>query len=356
MGLFDGSGSGRGSTADVAARLGWPVLLVLDVSAMAASAAAMARGFMDYRDDINVSGVILNRLGSPRHQAVIEEALKGSEIPLLGALGRDNELALPSRHLGLVQAAEHPQLNDFIERAANWLGNGVDVDALVAIARTGITTPPAGAADLPPSPARWPLPVLGQRIAIARDAAFAFSYALTVDAWQAQGAQISFFSPLADESPAPAADAVYLPGGYPELHAERLGAARNFIGGVREAAARGAHVYGECGGFMVLGNSLQDSDGAEHAMCGLLPLSTSFAQPRMTLGYREVQLRTDTPLGASGQRYRGHEFHYARIVAADKDAQSLFDVRNAAADDLGRAGLRHGTVFGSFIHLVDRAD
>ncbi|MFT5448617.1 MAG: cobyrinic acid a,c-diamide synthase [Gammaproteobacteria bacterium] len=348
MGLFDGSGSGRGSTADVAARLGWPVILVLDVSSMAASAAALARGFIDHRDDVNVLGVILNRLGSASHRDVIERALAKSSVRVLGALQRDAELVLPSRHLGLVQAGEHPQLHEFIDRAARWLAGGVDLDSIIEHAESSVLHET--------HENRQPLPALGQRIAIARDAAFGFNYGLTIEGWRAQGASIEFFSPLANEAPPLDADAVYLPGGYPELHAQRLGACRQFLNGVRVAAARGACVYGECGGFMVLGDSLIDRDGTAHAMCGLLPVTTSFESPKMTLGYREVQLLENGPLGEIGAWYRGHEFHYARIAMSDNATQPLFKARNAARDEIGTTGLRKGTVFGSFIHLVDRVD
>jgi len=277
---------------------------------------------------------------------------------------RNAELALPSRHLGLVQAGEHPQLEMFIERAANWVSAGVDVDELVARAgraafasQGGVHAALSSAIVSSPQPVqRAPLHALGQRIAVARDAAFGFRYALTIDGWREQGAEISFFAPLADEAPPPDADAVYLPGGYPELHAGHLSAAKNFIAGMREAAARGVQIYGECGGFMVLGDSLQDGDGIEHAMCGLLPVSTSFAEPQMTLGYREVELVTDTALGLRGQRFRGHEFHFARIAKVDDCTQGLFNARSANGDELGRAGLSRGRVFGSFIHLVDRVD
>jgi cobyrinic acid a,c-diamide synthase len=347
MGLFDGSGTGRGSTADVAARLAWPVILVLDVSGMAASAAAMAKGFIEYRDDVQVAGVILNRLGGDKHRQLIEEELSAAAIPLMGALERRSDLALPSRHLGLVQATEHSDLNDFIERAAQWLTQGVDLDRFISLASPGAATVQ--------NTAQYPLAPLGQRITIARDAAFGFSYPLTIDGWREQGAEISFYSPLANEAPSADADAVFLPGGYPELHAGKLSVSKTFINGVQALAAQGATIYGECGGFMVLGEALHDGEGEAHAMCGLLPLTTSFESPRMTLGYRQVEVIADSPLGPSGQRYRGHEFHFAHIVRSDDSTQALFQAQSATGDELGTAGLCKGSVLGSFIHLVDRA-
>ena len=347
MGLFDGATADEGSTADVAAALGWPVVLVVDASAMAASAAAVVHGFASFRGGVEVAGVIYNRVGSDRHAELLVEATARTGRPVLGCLRRDPSLALPDRHLGLVQASEHPDLERFLANAATALGSAVDVDALLRLARSDSFEPPA---ELAAS-----LPVLGQRIAVARDEAFAFAYPLVLDGWRRAGAEILPFSPLADESPSPVADAVYLPGGYPELHAGRLAAARRFIEGLRAAVARGAVVYGECGGYMVLGESLVDADGEAHAMAGLLPLATTFAERGLTLGYRAAQVLAGGPFGGAGTGYRGHEFHYARVLREDGD-QALFRCADARGRDLGPAGRRAGRIMGSFVHLVDRMD
>ena len=197
------------------------------------------------------------------------------------------------------------------------------------------------------------LPALGQRIAVAQDTAFAFSYPFVLDGWRTAGAELHFFSPLQDEAPDAQADAVYLPGGYPELHAGRLAGNRRFLDGVRGAAGRGAVVYGECGGFMALGQGLVDGAGERHAMAGLLPVETSFAAPRLTLGYREAVTAADGPFGPAGTHFRGHEFHFARLVEAGNDVP-LFRCRNASGDEIGDVGQRVGKVMGSFLHLVDR--
>lgn len=207
--------------------------------------------------------------------------------------------------------------------------------------------------NMPVTSSDPPIPVLGQHIAIARDEAFAFAYPLTLDGWRRAGAELSTFSPLAGEAPAAGADAVYLPGGYPELHAGRIAAARGFLDGLRAAANRGATIYGECGGYMVLGERLIDADGVEHAMAGLLPVATTFAERGLTLGYRTARTLGDGPLGRDGARFRGHEFHYARVLREDGDA-ALFRCGDARGRDLGAAGRRVGTVAGSFVHLVDR--
>ena len=185
------------------------------------------------------------------------------------------------------------------------------------------------------------IPPLGQRIAVAYDRAFGFCYEALIGDWRAAGATVVPFSPLADEAPDAAADAVYLPGGYPELHAGRIAGAGRFLQGLRGAAARGAAVFGECGGYMVLGRGLTDADGRRHAMAGLLPLETSFRERRLALGYRQARLAADGPLGSAGATYRGHEFHYCRAVSEDLD-RPLFATSDAAGEPLGPAGMSSG--------------
>ena len=354
MGLFDGASDGSGSTAEVAILTGWPVVLVVDAKGMAASAAALVHGFTDYRPEVPVAGVIFNRVGGARHAALLAEACAPLGLPVLGALPQVPELGLPDRHLGLVQAAEHPELDGFLTRAAEFAGRHLDIEALIASARPCRLAPETFAAVLPP---------LGQRIAVARDTAFAFAYPFVLDGWRAAGAEIVPFSPLGDEAPDLDADAVYLPGGYPELHAGRLAANGRFLDGLRAAAARGAVVYGECGGYMTLGRGLVDGDGQRHAMAGLLPVETSFAEPALHLGYREAELLSGGPLGPAGARFRGHEFHFASLVAGAgagagaaagvEGAAPLFRCRDARGAEIGELGGRSGTVMGSFLHLVD---
>lgn len=354
MGLFDGINlPGRpdaGSTADLAAATGWPVVLVVDAGRQAASVGALLRGFASHRADVTVAGVIFNRVASAAHATVLSDAAHAAVpgLQVLGCVPRDAALVLPDRHLGLVPAGEHGDLDAFLDRAAAIVGDALDRDALTALARPAILQPVDPAAG--PTP---PLAPLGQRIAVARDAAFAFAYQSVLDGWRQAGAEIHPFAPLANEGPDHAADAVYLPGGYPELHAGRLAAAGRFLDGLRRAAARGTTLYGECGGYMVLGDGLTDADGVRHAMAGLLPLETSFATRKLHLGYRETILAAAGPLGPTGARFRGHEFHYATIVR-EEPGQALFHARAANGDDLGPAGLVAGTVAGSFIHLIDR--
>ncbi len=349
MGLFDGATVDEGSTADLAAAFGWPVVLVVDARAQAASAAAVVRGFADFRADVTVGGVLFNRIGGDRHadilRAACDRAVPG--IPVLGCLPRETGLVLPERHLGLVQAAEHGDLDGFLDRAAGLMERHVDLAALRRLAEP--------ARSIEANDHHPPLAPLGQRIAVADDPAFAFSYPLVIDGWRAAGAEVLPFSPLADEAPPAGADAVYLPGGYPELHAGRLAANGTFLDGLRKAAGAGAAVFGECGGYMVLGQGLVDADGHRHAMAGLLPLETSFADRTLHLGYRRVRLALDGPLGAAGATFRGHEFHYARVVA-EGPGDAPFRCTDAWGRDLGPAGLARGRVVGSFVHLIDSGD
>ena len=344
MGLFDGAPDGRGSAADLSRRTGWPVVLVVDASGMAASVAALAHGFVSYDPGVEVAGVIFNRTGSRRHGELLRRAMQPLGIPVFGCITRSGSLELPSRHLGLVQAREHPDLEDFLARAAGQVGREVDTEALLAAARP---------ARFEPVEEGGGLPVLGRRIAVARDDAFAFCYPWVLDAWRRAGCEIGFFSPLDDEPPNTDADAVYLPGGYPELHAGRLAAAERFRAALGRCAMRGIVVYGECGGYMVLGERLIDGDGVSHRMAGLLPVRTSFASPRLNLGYREVALAGDGVLGRKGARFRGHEFHFASVVA-QSPAEPLFRAVDAERKPLGDMGLRAGSVMGSFVHLMDR--
>jgi len=350
MGLFDGAfvrqgQMADGSTAHMASLSGWPVVLVVDARAQAGSAAAVVRGFATHRADVRIAGVVFNRVGSDSHARLLHEAMAAAlpEIRVLGCLPMEKELHLPSRHLGLIQAVEHPDLERFIDTAAGLMAEHIDTDSLQRIASDWRL---AGEASTPLEP-------LGQHVAVARDEAFQFHYPLTVDGWRKAGAEISFFSPMANEAPALNTDAVYLPGGYPELHGGRLAANTRFLGGLREAAKRNATVFGECGGYMVLGEGLEDGEGNRHAMAGLLGLETSFAKRKLHLGYRRGTLCDSTILGSTGQAVNGHEFHYASVLR--EEGNPLFDCEDASARNLGKAGLINNNVFGSFLHVIDRA-
>jgi cobyrinic acid a,c-diamide synthase len=353
MGLFDGAGPDgtAGSTAELAGRTGWPVVLVVEASGQGASVAALVAGFARHDQQLPLAGVILNRVASERHRALLTDAIARHlpELPVLGALPGDAGLTLPARHLGLVPANELGDAEALIQSVAARVAASLDIDRLIGLARPAQSQ---AVSHTPGLPLLAGLPPLGTHIAIARDSAFLFSYEATVTGWRRQGAELSFFSPLADEAPSPGADAVYLPGGYPELHAGKLEAAARFLAGLRRASASGKAIYGECGGYMVLGEVLIDAEGTAHRMAGLLPLKTSFAERRRHLGYRTARLLVAGPLGAEGARFRGHEFHYATIVA-EGGADPLFAIGDASGNGLGHAGLQRDNVAGSFIHLID---
>ena len=348
MGLFDGAGPDAvGSTADLAALVGWPVVLVIDIQRQGASAAAVLRGFASHRPGLHIAGAILNRASGAGHAALAASAIARAtpEIAVLGWLERGAGLSVPERHLGLVQAGEHASLAGFLDAAADAVAARIDVDALRSLARPAAMQATAGGGV--------PIPPLGQHVAVARDQAFSFAYPALLAGWRRAGAQVSTFAPLEDQAPAPDCDAVYLPGGYPELHGGRLAAAARFKSGLRQAASRGAVIYGECGGYMTLGRGLVDEAGARHAMAGLLPLESSFAARKLHLGYRRALLATPSPLGAKGTALRGHEFHYASVLDEGPGA-TLFDASDAAGKALGGFGRANGRVMGSFLHLIDR--
>jgi len=347
MGLFDGipGAPGRfGATADLAARLRLPVLLVLDVSGQSQSAAAVARGFACHDPAVRIAGVVLNRVGSERHREFTAEAVAAAGLPVYGAVPRDPALALPERHLGLVQASEHAGLAGYLDRLAAMAERCFDLDAMIGCAAP-LTV--ATATKVPP------LPPPGQRIALASDAAFTFVYPHILDGWRRAGAEIFPFSPLADEPPPGRCDSCWLPGGYPELHAGALAAAQRFRAGLAQFAMTRS-VHGECGGYMVLGEGLEDADGARHAMTGLLGHATSFAKRKLHLGYREARLLCDSPLGSATTTLRGHEFHYAALIASGSD-DPLADLADGQGRPLGKSGARRGRVTGTFFHAIAQA-
>ena len=348
MGLFDGvpGEAGRsGASADVAAALGLPVLLVIDVTGQAQSAAAIVKGCALYDARLKVAGVIVNRVGSERHRRLVSDAIEAMGVPVVGALPRSDKIALPERHLGLVQAAETEALEARLETIADFVEAHVDCSRVLALAHD-LNPAPLSAAPIAVRPP-------GQRIALARDAAFSFIYPHLVQGWRAAGAEIVPFSPLADEPAPHDCDVCWLPGGYPELHAGRLAAAARFRHGLRRFAQT-RPVHGECGGYMALGESLTDASGAAHPMAGLLGVKTSFEKRRMTLGYREARVASDCALGGAGVVLRGHEFHYATIVADGPDDPFAF-VRDVHGAPETPSGSRRGRVTGSFFHVIAAA-
>jgi cobyrinic acid a,c-diamide synthase len=346
MGLFDGARDGSGSTADIASQYDLPIILVLDARGQSTSAGAVLSGFNSFRPGVKIAGVIFNKTGGPGHIQMLSAAADQVGIPALGFVPRTDSLGLDHRHLGLVQARETTDLERFLEKASEVIEAHVDLDGMLSLAqkRTQITK-----GELPAI-----LP-LGQKIAVAEDDAFSFTYPHILSAWKNAGVELSFFSPLADQVPSTKADAIYLPGGYPELHCEKLSSAENFRAGMRRAAEAGTAIYGECGGFMVLGESLTAKDNKPYPMLNLLPIQTSFAEPKLHLGYRNAIIESNCVLGATGSAFKAHEFHYAKLSASEP-ISPLFLLSDALGKDIGVAGAIRDNIAGSFIHIIDRID
>ena len=347
MGLFDGVAApgacGNGASADLSLRMGWPVVLVIDASGQAQTAAAVALGLARFRPGVQVAGVILNRIASPRHEALVRAGMQEGGLPVLGVLPKRAAITMPERHLGLVQAEEQPALQALIAEAADLMRTGVDLDPLIAAAATRAL--PAAAARITPP---------GQRIALARDAAFSFVYPHLLQGWRAAGAEVLPFSPLADQAPDPSADVCWMPGGYPELHGATLAAASNFHSGLAAFAAQ-KPVHGECGGYMAMGQAIIGKDGTRYPMAGLLGLVTSYADRKMHLGYRQATLAQSIPGHAAMTRLRGHEFHYSSILAQpDAPLAAVTDATGATVPETGSYRLQSdgGLSTGTFFHLI----
>jgi cobyrinic acid a,c-diamide synthase len=322
MGLFDG----QPSSADLAAAFGLPLVCVIDASAMAQTFAALATGLARFRPGLHHCGVVANRVGSPAHGRMVGEALPG-DLPLIAALPREPRLILPERHLGLVQATELPDLDEKLDAWA---------DAWEASLRPGFAFEPLPfEANDEAMPARL---LQGRRIAIARDAAFGFIYAANVDSLRAMGAELAFFSPLRHE-PLPDCDAAWLPGGYPELHAETLSAHPTLAPALQAHVQAGKPLLAECGGMLALLDELTDATGRRHRMAGLLP-GRAQVQPRLAaLGLQAI----DWPEGP----LRGHSYHYSTLETP------LAPIAQASNPNGGRTaeGLyQHGSLRASYVH------
>jgi len=337
MGLYDGDGS---STAAVAEALDLPVVLVVDASAGMESVAATALGFRAYADridrDVDVVGVIAQRAHGGRHAAGIREALPDG-MCYLGRIPPNDDLAVPDRHLGLHMGDESPVPDDALDAAAE----GLRTDRLLDIAREPADG--ANSAESLRSTADGDAP----RVAVARDDAFRFAYPATIERLR-ERATVEPFAPTAGD-PLPPCDGVYLPGGYPELHAADL-AASPALAGIADAAAEGTPVLGECGGLMALAESLTTVEGETHQMAGVLPADVRMRDRYQALDHVELRATRDAPTAASGGSLRGHEFHYSTADAAT-DARFAFDVERGAGIDGDRDGLIEHRTLGTYAHV-----
>ena len=347
MGLFDGASvSGGGdfaSTAHVARLLDAPIVLVIDASGMSSSVAALLHGFATYDPRARVAGVIFNQVGSDYHADLLRGAVEPLGLPVLGVVRRQEALAVPSRHLGLIPASERrPEAQQAVDALATVVGASVDLDAVLHIAAgAGELSDPADAGqDRPASPAtRTPAPAA--RIALAAGAAFTFGYAEHPELLTAAGAEVVGFDPLHDEALPPDVDAVVIGGGFPEIHAAELSANAALRGEVARIAATGAPVIAECAGLLYLARTL---DG--RAMCGVLDLDTAMTN-RLSLGYRDALAATDSPVAAAGSRVRGHEFHRTAVTTAGVPANAwTWEARGSTVAE----GFVRGNVHASYLH------
>jgi cobyrinic acid a,c-diamide synthase len=348
MGLFDGAvgQGGFSSSAHVARLVQAPVLLVVDCAAVGRSVGAIVHGFSRFDDSVRVAGVILNNVGSPRHEVEARDGVAETGVPVLGVIPRLPEVVVPSRHLGLIPVAERqPAALEAVAALSSMAQKYVDLDALVVLAGTAPDLdvqpwdPVAAVAEFGARPARPP------RIAVAGGAAFSFGYAETTELLVAAGAEVVGFDPIHDESLPPGVSALLIGGGFPEIHASDLAANTPLRRVIRKFADDGGAISAECAGLLYLGREL---DGAP--MCGVLPLTARMG-PSLALGYRTAVALSDNVLCRAGQRVNGHEFHRTRV---DLDADGTVQAAWAWKDGAGRPateGLARGAVHASYLHV-----
>lgn len=350
MGLFDGASpdTSSGSTAEIARWLHAPVLLVVDAKGTARSIGAVIKGFDTFEPDLRIAGVIANRVGSARHAEWLAETVSSARLPpLVGCIPAKAFPSLPSRHLGLVTADAETLSPALLDSLADTLEKHVDLEKILALART------APALSQAPAPVRHPVAGRPVTIGIASDAAFHFYYPDNLECLQAQGAQLVHFSPIRDSRLPAGLDALYLGGGYPEEYAADLARNGGMMESIRQFAAAGGAVYAECGGLMMLSQSIETLDGLIHPMAGLLPFRTRMCARRQSLGYTEVTLKGDTLWGPEGTRLRGHEFHYSEIVGAPTDAdwKPAYQIQYRRDPKPVLAGAQRGRILAGYVHL-----
>ena len=339
MGLFDGAVGLNVSTSTLAAQLGLPVILIMNVRGQSQTAGYIAAALKKLQPLIK--GVILNEVGSERHANLIETVLSDEGLRCFGAVPTDDALKVPSRHLGLVQMAElqaDPSWSNFINKAGQIIGDSCDLNGIMSAFGA---LPQAADINIAPPPA--------QKITVIRDEAFGFTYQHQIDNWRRAGADINFISALGNEAIDKDTGFVYLPGGYPELHLPKLANNQLFFNSLRALANKQVPIYGECGGYMTLGEAIIDKDGTSYQMAGLLGLVTSYQKRQRHLGYRRLTTAANAPAYLPQIAY-GHEFHFTTTITETGD--HLFEAQDAASNPLGKTGLINGSVCGSYCHII----
>lgn len=347
MGLFDGvSGDSEdGSSAQIAKWLGLPVLLVVAAHSQARSFAALVKGFCEFDPLLQIAGVIANRVGSERHAQFLQEAVASTPglPPLLGCLPRSEDIALPERHLGLVTAEDLS--GNHAEKLADWVEQHLDLDALLCSATSSVEPPHPQPFSLGARVVKDRMRGKTVRIGLARDRAFCFYYPENLRLLEQAGAELVEFSPLTDRQLPENLVGLYLGGGYPELHADQLQANESLRQQIAEQASAGLPIYAECGGFMYLCAAI---DG--QPMCGAFPAQTKMLPRRRTLGYRQVELTSASPLGPVGTLVRGHEFHYSEAEMPEL-IERCYQLSRRGGEQLGTEGYQINNVLGSYVHL-----
>jgi len=335
MGLFDG---GLSSSASLAEVLGLPVILVIDARSAAESVAAVLKGFEVYDPCVQIKGVIFNRVGSERHVELIRGAVRQScQARILGFFPRDSRFEIPDRHLGLHMGEESPLDGDQLAGLVAAVEKHVDLDALLSLGTSSIGTP---ALSPPFSKGRR------LRLAVARDLAFCFYYEDNLAILERAGFELFMFSPLHDQELPEGIDALYLGGGYPELHASALSRNVAMRAAIAAWAGDGGVIYAECGGFMYLCEELVDLDGKAHVMAGVFPATVRMQSRLSRLGYRQPRLRMDCLWGKKGEVLHGHEFHYSALERMGPEVETLYQL-----EDGRREGFKVGNAVGGYIHL-----
>lgn len=309
MGLFDGKDprSDEGSTADISRLLNAPIILVININSMARSAAAIVKGFQHFSEHVRIAGVIANRAGSEGHYKMVKEAIEQEcGIPVIGYLKRDDVEAIPERHLGLVPSIGRGELNGFFTALEAKISEQIDIDKLLELAESTPLPVEAAASLFASHPVQERV-----KIAIAKDASFHFYYPENIELLEAYGAEIVYFSPLAGEAPPADADGLYMGGGFPEEFAERLAGLEHVKAAIKMAIEGGLPTLAECGGFMYLTESIEDTNGHAYPMVGIIPGKVKMQTKLAALGYREITGTADNRLLGAEEKAKGHEFHYS---------------------------------------------
>lgn len=343
MGLFDGMKNARGSTAHIARLLRAPVILVLDVWGMAASAAAIVAGCKALDKRLNVAGVVLNRVSGEKHAEMCGSAIESTtKVPVVGALPRDSDVRLPERHLGLVPTTEKPDLKRRLDKISGLVKSNVDLNGILEISKAA---PP-----LHEVPLRRVKRKKSVRIGVAYDEAFNFYYQDALDMLSAMGAELGFFSPLHDRRLSDDFDGLYIGGGFPEILAKELESNQSMRSSIKEKVEQNLPVFAECGGLMYLTRSITDFEGAHYPMIGILDCETQMVR-KLTLNYTQASVLKENILTKPGASIKGHEFHHSRLDSVPSDASFVYLMKRGIGIDSGRDGWVEYNTLAQYMHI-----